>query len=298
MKNRDYGKVAVIVVTYNRLNDLANCIDALRNQTYKNLDIIIVNNGSNDGTREFLEKQSDIISIHQDNTGGAGGFHTGMRYMMEQGYDWLVMMDDDGVPDVDEVKNLVKGYEGVSAAVGKEVILNALVVDKDNHERTAFIWARGSGRSSDVDALRREPFFNDIHPFNGTLVSRDIIQRIGLIKKEMFIWGDEKEYMARAVHNGIGLYTLTSAIHYHPKEKGRRGNIIPFVSKYQILLKPYKMSHYYYRNEGFIYGNYPEKHDKMFPFCVAHIIRFITHFEFGELWKFMVYFRRGIRNEY
>ena len=61
--------------------------------------------------------------------------------------------------------------------------------------------------------------------------------------------GDEKEYMARAVHNGIGLYTIPAAIHYHPKEKGKKGNIIPFVSKYQILVKPQRMSHYYYRNE-------------------------------------------------
>lgn len=71
-------------------------------------------------------------------------------------------------------------------------------------------------------------------------MKRSVIEKIGMIKKEMFIWGDEKEYMARAIHNGIGLYTVSAAIHYHPKEKGRKGNIIPFISKYQILVKPEK----------------------------------------------------------
>ena len=75
-----------------------------------------------------------------------------------------------------------------------------------------------------ITELQKEQFFNDIHPFNGTLVKRSVIEKIGMIKKEMFIWGDEKEYMARAIHNGIGLYTVPAAIHYHPKEKGRKGN--------------------------------------------------------------------------
>ena len=181
---------------------------------------------------------------------------------------------------------------------GNEVILNALVVDKDNPLCTAFFWARGSNRTREINKLKETPYFNDIHPFNGTLIKRDVIERIGLIKKEMFIWGDEKEYMARAIHSNIGLFTITSAIHYHPKEKGIRGNIIPFIKKYQVLLKPINMSHIYYRNEGYIYNTYHERHNKMFLFCLAYTIRFITHFEFRELIKFIKYFNRGMKNRF
>lgn len=293
-----HKKVLIIVVTYNRLDDLKVCVSSLRAQTFKDYDILVVNNGSRDGTKEWLDNQNDLIAIHQVNVGGAGGFYTGMKYMMEHDYQWLLMMDDDGIADKDELQNLLDAYDTVKKTANQEVILNALVVNKDDHNRCSFIWARGSNRSSDIDELKKEPFFKDIHPFNGTLVKREIIERIGLIKREMFIWGDEKEYMARAIHNGIGLYTVTSAIHYHPKEKGQKGNIIPFVSKYQILLKPHKMSHFYYRNEGFIYNNYPERRKKMFFFYGAHIIRFITHGEFGELVKFVKYFRLGAKNQY
>lgn len=201
-------------------------------------------------------------------------------------------------PDKDEIKNLIQSYDKVVSATGKEVILNALVADKDNRDYTAFLWARGSKRTNKILELQKERFFDDIHPFNGTLVKRSVIDKIGMIKKEMFIWGDEKEYMARAVHNGIGLYTIPAAIHYHPKEKGKKGNIIPFVSKYQILVKPQRMSHYYYRNEGFIYNTYPEKKKHMMAFCVAHMVYNITHFRFVELAKFIKYFRKGMHNEY
>ena len=208
------------------------------------------------------------------------------------------MMDDDGIPDKNEIKNLIQSYDKVVSAVGKEVILNALVADKDDKDYTAFLWARGSRRTTKITELQKEQFFNDIHPFNGTLVKRSVIEKIGMIKKEMFIWGDEKEYMARAIHNGIGLYTVPAAIHYHPKEKGRKGNIIPFISKYQILVKPEKMSHYYYRNEGFVYNTYPEKKKHMIVFCTAQIVYNITHFRFVELAKFIKYFREGMHNKY
>lgn len=287
-----------LIVTYNRLSDLKICVEAVRKQTYNDFNILVVNNGSTDSTKEWLARQTDIITINQDNLGGAGGFYAGMKYMYDYDYEWLVMMDDDGIPDKDEFSQLIDAYEFVSAQAGKEVILNALVVDKDNRDHTAFLWARGSKRTNNISELQKERFFNDIHPFNGTLVKRSVIEKIGMIKKEMFIWGDEKEYMARAVRNNIGLYTIPAAIHYHPKEKGKKGNIIPFVSKYQILVKPRKMSHYYYRNEGFVYNTYPEKKKHIMAFCIAQMVYNITHFRFVELVKFIKYFRKGMHNEY
>lgn len=98
----------------------------------------MVNNGSTDGTKEWLARQTDIITINQENLGGAGGFYTGMKYMYDNGYEWLIMMDDDGIPDKDEIKNLIQSYDKVVSATGKEVILNALVADKDNRDYTAF----------------------------------------------------------------------------------------------------------------------------------------------------------------
>ena len=200
---RNSNVVLAVVVTFNRLDELKVCVAALKSQSYGSLNILVVNNGSTDGTKEWLTQQSDVIVINQENLGGAGGFYTGMKYMYDNGYEWLVMMDDDGIPDKNEIKNLIQSYDKVVSAVGKEVILNALVADKDDKDYTAFLWARGSRRTTKITELQKEQFFNDIHPFNGTLVKRSVIEKIGMIKKEMFIWGDEKEYMARAIHNGI-----------------------------------------------------------------------------------------------
>lgn len=293
------GKVAIIVVTFNRLKDLKICINAIREQSYPNYDIIVINNGSTDGTKEYLDTQSDIIAIHQKNVGGAGGFYTGMKYMYDHDYQWLLMMDDDGIPEKDELKTLLSKYEHIYALNNnKDIILNALVVNKEDHNTISFLWERGSHRSIYVKDLQSENYIEDIHPFNGTLIKRNIIEQIGFIKKEMFIWGDEEEYISRARHHGFKTYTIPQAIHYHPKEKGVKGYLIPFVKKYYILKKPIAMSHYYYRNKGYIYNTYPEKKKHIIPFLLANTVYHLLRMNIKELIKLYKYFYLGKKNRY
>ena len=58
------SKVGTVIVTYNRLTLLKEAVEALRQQTYLNQQIIIVNNGSTDSTAEWLQKQKDIVIMY------------------------------------------------------------------------------------------------------------------------------------------------------------------------------------------------------------------------------------------
>ena len=88
-------KIAAVVVTYNRLALLQECITSLRNQTRKLDEIIVVNNSSTDGSFEWLNLQNDLAVITQENSGSAGGQHTGIKTAYEHGHDWIWCMDDD-----------------------------------------------------------------------------------------------------------------------------------------------------------------------------------------------------------
>lgn len=294
MINNKKRHVAVVVVTYNRINNLKVCIAAIRKQTYYDYDIIIVNNGSTDGTKEYLDSQKGIRVIHQENLGGAGGFYTGMKYMFDHGYEWLLLMDDDGIPAENELEQLLLNYEEAKRMnQGKECIINALVIDKDDHEKLAFGWGIRSERSLSVKDYSRIKIFDGIHPFNGTLIKRSIIENIGFVKKEMFIWGDEEEYVCRAKKNGYAVKTISSAIHYHPKEKGTKGFLFPFSRKYYVLVKPTKMSHYFYRNKGYIYSHYNEKKSLYWKFIICHLFYNLTRIRIKEMVKVCRYYRRG-----
>ena len=81
------NKVAAVVVTYNRIDLLKQCVDALLKQNYP-CDILLVNNNSVDGTEEWaLELVNKFENIKYHNTGanlgGAGGFNFGMRWAVD-----------------------------------------------------------------------------------------------------------------------------------------------------------------------------------------------------------------------
>ncbi len=92
-------KITAFVVTYNRLALLRKTVEALRKNNLS--DIVVVNNGSTDGTREWLEAQTNLNVVHQDNVGGSGGFYTGIKKAYDEGADWIWCMDDDVMPHAD-----------------------------------------------------------------------------------------------------------------------------------------------------------------------------------------------------
>ena len=282
--------VLCVVVTYNRLNCLVECLEALRSQTEKKFNILVVNNGSTDGTQEYLKRQNDIFTIHQANLGGAGGFYAGMKYGYEHNYEWIWLMDDDGIPAPNQLEELLKHK-------GAYLYLNALVIDKDDHSRFSF---PPHDPSITIASMQKNTIVeNFCHPFNGTLYHRKMIEKIGFIKKEMFIWGDEKEYTARAIQAGFKPMTITSAIHYHPKEKAIKVYPIPFWKnpRTEVLLKPEKLSKYYYRNLGYIDKTYRTSM-KSIKLVIVHTLYFLRTLKFKEMRKFYHYYFNGRRNNY
>ncbi len=92
------ASIAAVVVTYNRLALLQECVAALRAQTRPLNEIIVVNNGSSDGSTEWLASQPDLTVVNQANSGSAGGQYTGIKMAFAKGHEWLWCMDDDTIP--------------------------------------------------------------------------------------------------------------------------------------------------------------------------------------------------------
>lgn len=200
-------KVIAVVVTYNRQFLLAQCIEALRKQTRKVDKILVINNGSTDHTETWLRSQNDIEFITQENVGGAGGFYTGIKTAFDKSCTWIWLMDDDGYPKEDALEMLFEGDN-------EEVCLrNCSVINKD--DKKSFVWK--TGNYANLDEVKNTVIKNVAHPFNGTLLHRKIIERVGFPKADLFLWGDETEYLYRIIiKNKIPYYTKTNSIHYHP----------------------------------------------------------------------------------
>ena len=81
----DTPKISIIVPVYNVEAYLPQCLDSLINQTYGNLEIICINDGSPDGSgqilREYAARDSRVHVIKQENQGLSGARNTGLKYV-------------------------------------------------------------------------------------------------------------------------------------------------------------------------------------------------------------------------
>ena len=194
MKSKN--RIAALVVTYNRLSLLVECIEAIRSQTFRDIDIIVVNNGSTDGTLEWLSKQKDIETITQDNQGGAGGFHTGIRYAVENGYQYTWLMDDDTIPNMNALEKLLDVIR-LKPDFG---FVCSRVVDIEgnpcNCPLVSFKKAE-NGESRWISDIEDGIIEVDYCTFVSVLFNNSYAVKLGLPYKDFFIWGDDTEYSCR-----------------------------------------------------------------------------------------------------
>lgn len=109
-------KIAGILPVYNVAPYLRECLDSLVNQTYPNLTIIAVNDGSTDSSadilKEYQEHFSNIEVITQENKGLPGARNTGLKRIqeMETSFDFIAFFDSDDYYDVRYIEEMVKPF--------------------------------------------------------------------------------------------------------------------------------------------------------------------------------------------
>lgn len=214
--------VAAIVVTYNRLTDLKRCITSLRTQSYPLSSLIVFDNGSTDGTGEWLAQQTDIDSLSSPaNLGGAGGFHHALKHAFDQKYDWFWLMDDDcspeekclelllSIPDKEKYAGLAPTvYEGGKVPVSHRANLTY-------SPNLASIQSPLQYGESDEAVLEI-----DYASFVGLLVPYRSVTAVGLPRPEFFIHHDDVEYSLR-LKRKVGKIALlqTARIDHHQAAK-------------------------------------------------------------------------------
>ena len=167
-----------------------------------------------------------------ENTGGAGGFHEGIQRGCTDGFDWLWLMDDDLLTDPDAVAALVQKRDALRAAGDAPFLLNSLVFSKEHRDgdTLAFPLQELSRRRqpkigvyyyrlSEVRDMIEDGLYRWACPFNGTLIPTAAIAQIGLPDKDLFIWGDERDFLWRAA-KVLEMYTVIESRVYHPPFPG------------------------------------------------------------------------------
>lgn len=254
-------KICAIVVTYNRVELLRSCVESLLGQ--QPLDgIIVVDNCSSDETPVYL---SALVNEHfhvyrmNENTGGAGGFHYGLRKSVELGYEYSWVMDDDAVPRDGALEALLKAAEVLdwdfgflSSKVVSEHgdVINIPIMEMTRNDAGCPRWA--DQLEHGMVRIRRSTFVS-------VFVPNAMLMLHGLPIKEMFIWGDDSEFTLR-LSDRHACYIVGQSIVLHKRQSNKTLSVYSEERSMRI-----QMYYYFYRNAVYVIIKYEKSfHHKIY----------------------------------
>ncbi len=201
--------VTAVVVTFNRVELLGQCLEALAAQVRPPDAVVVVDNASSDRTPQLLAEYAERGTLPglevlrlPENTGGAGGFAAGMGRALERGTDWVWTMDDDVAPDPDCLHALLS-HTDISECVQPQRI-------RPDGEMQAWepIASAATMTTTFLDnvsfANGKDLAFTNVVCFEGSLISARIVELVGLPDPDYFIVGDDTVFGLKAsVHTNI-----------------------------------------------------------------------------------------------
>lgn len=207
--------IVAVVVTYNRMHDLEACLNALAGQTRPPDRVIVVDNGSTDGSRDFVLEQFPHFELYgaTENVGGAGGFSFGLDRAIAAGAEAAWLMDDDAEPTPTALENLLKVQQANPDA--PFWTSTTFFYDGTVEEARAGIHLRAA--TTDIDRGDRTSA-TTVATFVGVLVNLSLARFEPLPIADFFIWHDDSEYTSRLARWSPGVRALESRILHPYKE--------------------------------------------------------------------------------
>lgn len=211
--------VAVVVVTFNRADLLVGMLEGLAGMHRQPEALIVIDNASTDHTRSVLASATNrgLEAVHlDDNIGGAGGFHLGVKMAYEQGFDRIWLMDDDVTPapaclDVllaqDEACVMSVREDTTGALVEKAAMRFDLTNPVAIKPKTAMVETTYHVRSAMPQRVELENV-----AFEGFMIRREVVTRIGLPDPTYFIFYDDCDYAIRARRAGFRIWAIRDAV--------------------------------------------------------------------------------------
>ncbi|MFZ6017745.1 MAG: glycosyltransferase family 2 protein [Nitrospirota bacterium] len=215
-------KISIVVLNWNGYRGTIECIESLKKVTYPNYEVVLVDNGSTDGSEEILrEKFPDVPFIQTgENLGFAGGNNIGIRHALSNGADYVILLNNDTVVDKEFVTAMVRVAEA-DKSIG---ILTSKIYFYD---RPDTIWYAGAifnlktGRSRHIGYNKKDKGqYNKVRETDracgcSMMVSRKVCETVGLMNPEYFCYGEEVDWSLRVKNAGYRVVFVPNSKVWH-----------------------------------------------------------------------------------
>ena len=270
--------VFIIILSNNRREDTLSCLNSLVRGDYKNNKIIVLDNNSADGSVASIRAAFPDVQIVElsENLGYAGNNNIGIKVALDQGADWVFILNDDTVLDSGCLEFLVQVGEGDSS-IG---MMGPMVYHYDEPNVIQSAGGMLGKYWNSIHLAQNEPDrgqFQSPHQVEwisgcAILVRRAVIQQVGLLDSNYFLYWEEAEWCIRANRAGWKIVNVPQAKLWH---KGVRRDYQP---------KPY-VTYYLTRNHLFTLA----KHKApiiVWVYTLTQIIRTLVSWTIRPRWRF------------
>lgn len=208
--------ISLIIVNHNGRHLIKFCLESMYHQSFKNMEIIVVDNASHDGSVEFVKDffpEVKVVSL-PDNMGFAGANREGLKNTRG---DYVLLLNNDVEADTECVKDLVAVLEadpalGIGAV--KLIVSGTNVIDSAGDGYATFLkgFKRGEGKSAEEYNLQ-EYIFGACA--GAALYRRTMLEEIGFFDEDFFLIHEDTDLNFRAHLAGWKVLYVPTAIVYH-----------------------------------------------------------------------------------
>jgi len=214
-------KLAIILVNYNGIEYNINCINSILDSSFKNFEIIVVDNDSKDGSVEELERvfnnKITLIKLN-DNLGFSGANNIGIEYAKENNFDYIMLLNNDTVIDKDMISIMIESSKYHNCLVSPKIYY---------YDNKNIIWSAGGTINWKKGLPIQYGINEEDENENGKLMNIEFatgccllipieaINDVGFLSEEYFLYYEDTDYSCRVINAGHKILYNSEAIMYH-----------------------------------------------------------------------------------
>lgn len=222
-------KVFIIILNWNNWADTEECLKSLENNDYPNCDVVVVDNGSTEKFSIFNFQFSIKVIYNKENLGFSEGNNVGIRYALENGADYVLLLNNDTIASADFLEKLVLAGES-DEKIG---FLGPKIYFYGDGSRQSKIWFAGGevnwlynkgtmrGYGEMDEGQYDLPAFQETEYVTGCclLAKREALEKIGLMPNEYFLYYEDVDWSLRARRAGFKTVFVPAAKIWHKRSK-------------------------------------------------------------------------------
>ena len=214
-------RIAVIILTWNRVDDIVTCLESFADVHYPNLEVVVVDNASADDSVDTVRERYPwaTLIVNDDNLGYVGGNNVGIRYALAHAADYVFVLNSDTkmtATCLDELVRVMQSDPRIAITGAKNLYM----------QNPAYTWGKHGVLNWGPMLVRTHGRFVRDYPEaspkdvdwvigNGCMMSREALETVGIFDETFFQVNEDVDWCVRARQRGYRVvYVDTAAIHH------------------------------------------------------------------------------------